>query len=358
MSKLGVIQIIDSLNTGGAEVLAVNIANSLSENGMNSHLCATRKEGSLIKNINASVGYLFLNRKKAIDIKALISLKKYIKVNNISIIHAHATSFFFAFCTKIIYWKLKIVWHDHYGKSDSLAKRPVTALKISSLFFNAIISVNADLKTWAKNNLFCKNLFFLNNFAIFNNFEEKTLLRGNNTKKIVHLAAFRAQKDHENLINAYASFLKRNSNWTLHLVGQINNTAYSKKIVLLIKELKLEKHIFVYGSCLDIKNILKQSDIAVLPSKSEGLPLALLEYGLAKLPVVVTNVGECAKVVENNKSGIVVTPNNNLELEEALHELANSEEKRILFGKQHYKNILEKYSKESFMNQLLKIYTL
>ena len=50
MNDLGVIQVIDSLDAGGAEVLAVNIANALSETGMNSHLCVTRKEGVLKKN--------------------------------------------------------------------------------------------------------------------------------------------------------------------------------------------------------------------------------------------------------------------------------------------------------------------
>ncbi|TXD49135.1 glycosyltransferase [Polaribacter sp. IC073] len=357
MRKVGVIQVIDSLNTGGAEVLAVNIANSLSQKGLNSHMCATRKEGDLKDNIDRSVGYLFLNRQKVIDIKAFINFRKYTKANNISIVHAHATSFFFAVCMKLIHWKLKIVWHDHYGKSQDLSLRPSAVLKISSFFLNTIISVNNDLKDWAQHKLFCKDVLFLNNFALFRNLDEETTLQGSGGNRIIHLAAFRVQKDHENLINAFLSFLKRNPTWTLHLVGQLNNTAYSRKILQLIKDLKLEKHIFVYDSCLDIKHILKQSNIGVLSSKSEGLPLALLEYGLAKLPVVVTNVGECAKVVENNKSGIVVTSNNSLELEEALHILANSKEKRVLFGEQHHKNVTEKYSEEKFMNQLLKIYT-
>ena len=92
MKKLGVIQIIDSLNAGGAEVLAVNIANGLSEHEINSHLCTTRKEGVLKENILKEVGYIFLNRKKTIDFYSIFKLSKYIKTNNITIIHAHSTS--------------------------------------------------------------------------------------------------------------------------------------------------------------------------------------------------------------------------------------------------------------------------
>ena len=149
MNKLGVIQIIDSLNTGGAEVLAVNIANSLSDKGINSHICVTRKEGKLLSNINNNVGYLFLDRKKIVDLGLLITVKKYLKHNNITIIHSHSSSYFFAFSLKLIYPKINIIWHDHYGKSEELEKRKVYPLKIISFFFSNIISVNNKLKEWS-----------------------------------------------------------------------------------------------------------------------------------------------------------------------------------------------------------------
>ena len=48
---------------------------------------------------------------------------------------------------------------------------------------------------------------------------------------------------------------------------------------------------------MDIYGILKKCDIGVLSSVSEGLPLALLEYGISGLAVVTTNVGQCEMVV-------------------------------------------------------------
>jgi hypothetical protein len=130
MHKIGVIQVIDSLDAGGAEVLAVNIANALCEEEVNSHLCTTRKEGVLKSNLNKKTGFLFLGRKKSIDFSAIIRFKKYLKNNNIGVIHAHSTSSFFVFCVKLIYPKVKIIWHDHYGKSQELKKRKTFLLKI------------------------------------------------------------------------------------------------------------------------------------------------------------------------------------------------------------------------------------
>jgi glycosyltransferase involved in cell wall biosynthesis len=358
MNKPGVIQIIDSLNTGGAEVLAVNIANGLYEKGINSHLCTTRKEGLLLRNIGESVGYLFLNKKKVFDIKAIIRFKKYLKINNINIIHAHSTSVFFAFCLKLTDPRLKIIWHDHYGKSEELNDRRIFPVNVISFFLDSIISVNTNLKIWCEEKLYCKEVYFLNNFPIFNCLDKITILKGNEHKQIVHLAAFRDQKDHKNLINAFENFIIKNNDWSLHLIGPINNDDYTKEILDLIKSKGLEKYIFVYGACIDIYNILNQATIGVLSSKSEGLPIALLEYGLAKLPAVVTDVGESSAVIEDNKSGIIVKPSSFLDLSKALNILANSEEKRSDFSELFHINILKKYSKESFLNQLIKIYTL
>ena len=54
-----IIQIIDSLDIGGAEKMAVNYANSLAKNIEFSGLIATRKEGELITKIQDGVSYLF-----------------------------------------------------------------------------------------------------------------------------------------------------------------------------------------------------------------------------------------------------------------------------------------------------------
>ena len=86
----------------------------------------------------------------------------------------------------------------------------------------------------------------------------------------------------------------------------------------LYEENKLENHVFIYGSCADVYHILKQSTIGVLSSKSEGLPVALLEYALAKLPVVATNVGDCNLAISNTDEGLLVAPENHQHLAEAL----------------------------------------
>ena len=115
-----IVQLIDSLEIGGAEKMAVSYANALSAEIAFSGLIATRKEGALKDELQSDVPYWFANRKSVLDFKALWRTRTFVKEHKVSILHAHSSSFFFAVLLKIIQPSLKIVWHDHYGYSLSL----------------------------------------------------------------------------------------------------------------------------------------------------------------------------------------------------------------------------------------------
>ncbi len=354
MKKLSIIQIIDSLNVGGAEVLAVNIANGLSEEKIDSHLCSTRKEGFLKENINSNVGYVFLNRKKVFDFKAILMLHRYIKQHGIRIVHAHSSSSFIAVCVKMINPKIKIVWHDHYGNSEFLENRDIFSLKMFSYMFSVIISVNNDLKKWSKKNLKTKNIFFIRNFPIFNNQENITTLNGVDEKRIVHIAGYRKQKDHLNLLKAFLTISKTHNDWTLHLVGKSYNDNYSNRINEFIKNENLQDKVFQYGVCSDINNILEQAEIGVLSSKSEGLPISLLEYALSRIPAVTTNVGECNLIIKDKR--FIVEPLNSNKLAIALELLINSRKERGKLAIDINKCVMLNFSKQSTISKLINIY--
>ena len=305
-----VLQLIDSLNPGGAEKMAVNIANALVSHSEGSYLCCTRKEGLLKDNLKDEVKYLFLKKKSRLDLEAVFNLKKYIRKHQIDIVHAHSTSFFLAGLLKLMGTKIKLVWHDHYGESEFLNKRKFNVLRIFSGLFNGIISVNTTLKNWAFVHLRCRNIIELKNFIPEVNrpitFYSK--LRGNsNDFKIVCVANLRPQKDHMNLLNAF-ELLKSKISVSLHIIGEDPGTVYSKSVLKIIKNSALSNKIYYYGTQPEIMYLLKQADLGVLSSRSEGLPIALLEYGMAGLPVVCTNVGQCAEVIK--EFGKIVDANN------------------------------------------------
>ena len=79
-----IVQLIDSLDAGGAERMAVNYANALSEKIAFSGIVATRKEGVLKQEIKHINNYAFLERKNKFDTNAIFLASKYIKRNKIN----------------------------------------------------------------------------------------------------------------------------------------------------------------------------------------------------------------------------------------------------------------------------------
>jgi glycosyltransferase involved in cell wall biosynthesis len=351
-----ILQIIDSLDAGGAERMAVNIANELQTAGHESHLCVTRIEGLLKESIQNEVSYLFLERKGRIGWAAILQLRNYLKTNKIEVVHAHSTSAFITVLSIVtLQNKPKFIWHDHYGKANELISRPTKLLNHLSRFFDHIISVNSLLKDWAIEKLRTKEVTYLENFAVKSTDSQLiSSLKGNHGKRIICLANLREQKDHFNLIRAFEIVYKTYPEWTLHLCGQDFNNDYSKKVKNLISEKSLQNSIFLLGSRSDVSSVLKECDIAVLSSKSEGLPVALLEYGLHKLPAVVTNVGACAEVVLNY--GKVVPPENEIALSAALMELIENPSLQVRFGNQFHQHITQNYGSINYLENLLRIY--
>ncbi|MEO8253579.1 MAG: glycosyltransferase [Flavobacterium sp.] len=349
-----IVQLIDSLEAGGAERMAVNYANALANEIEFSGLVSTRKQGALLDQIDSNVSYLFLNKKRKLDLGALFRLRSFVLKNSVSHLQAHSSSFFLAVLVKLSLPKIKIIWHDHYGNSDFLKNRSKRLLQLTSLFFCGIITVNGKLKTWALEQLHCKNIIYLTNFAVVEKEQNiQTFLKGQSGKRIVCLANLRPQKNHFLLLEVALKLKKTNPDWTFHLVGKDFEDDYSNQIKKLIREYDLENNVFLYGSKQDIENILNQASIAILTSKSEGLPVALLEYGLYKKAVLLTNVGQVASIVENGIDGFLVTSNNPDEFYEQLVKLIEDKVLQQHFAQKLNQKVIAHFSAASVMKQYL-----
>lgn len=349
-----IIQIIDSLEAGGAERMAVNYANVLASTFRFSGLVTTRKQGPLLCQLNEEVSYLYLNKKGTIDLKATFRLRKFVVENKVEIIHAHSTSFFLALFLKISLPSLKLIWHDHYGDSEFLSKRPSLALRIGLPFFSGIIVVNQNLKRWAEQKMRFKNVIYLPNFPTKDNqVKEQTVLKGIKGKRILALANLRMQKNHFLLLEVAKKVQLSHPEWTFHLVGKDFNDEYSRQIKDLIVDYNLLNSVFIYGSKRDIRTILEQSNIGILTSKSEGLPVALLEYGMCRKPVVVTNVGEIPSFIHDGVNGFMVEKGNVHLFYDALVKLIENEILQDDFGKALQQTIANDYAEQIVVKKYL-----
>ena len=102
-------------------------------------------------------------------------------------------------------------------------------------------------------------------------------------------------------------------------------------------------------------SLLTSFDAFLLPSIKEGLPYVILEAGLAKLPVIATNVGGIPEII-NSENGILIPKENPDAINFKIRELIWDENRRKNLGR-NLKDFVEKnFSLQKMLNETLYIY--
>jgi glycosyltransferase involved in cell wall biosynthesis len=354
--EIRVIQLIDSLEPGGAERMAVTIANELADEVAFSGLVVTRLEGGLKNTLAKKVEYTFLNKKNAVDFIALFRLRDFVKKNKVNTIHAHGSSYFFAVLLKLTMPLLQIFWHDHFGNRVK-SRGGYFLLRFFSVFFSGVFTVNETLKVWAEKYLYVGDVQFLPNFTSSNEKElAVTVLEGVANKRIVFLANLHAPKNHILALKAFLNSKIANQDWTLHLIGKDKQDDYSQELKNFIHQNNLKESVFIYGSCNDVKSILEQAKVGILVSSYEGFPVTLLEYGMAKLTVISTDVGYCNTIIQNNKTGYLISSDNNELLTDAFIKLENETHKNDSLAKNLNTFVKNNYAPEKVIHKIIAAY--
>jgi glycosyltransferase involved in cell wall biosynthesis len=110
------------------------------------------------------------------------------------------------------------------------------------------------------------------------------------------------------------------------------------------------------GLRADIGNLLAGADIFVLPSLSEGLPLALVEAMLAARPIVATAVGEIPVVLEDGRAGMVVAPGDAAALARALATLLQDRDLAAALGAAAARRARAEYTAERMVERYVALY--
>lgn len=166
------------------------------------------------------------------------------------------------------------------------------------------------------------------------------------------IAEFTKNKGLIYLIEAMPMILKKIPDAKLCLVGWGEESA---KLKAESEKLGIGKNVF-YVSRSPAAPYLKAFDIFVLPSLKEGLPYALLEAGLAELPVVSTRVGGVPDILEHNKNGLLVDTASPSQLADALICLAQNPHMRERMGHENKKRVESAFSLSEMVRKTIAVY--
>ena len=187
------------------------------------------------------------------------------------------------------------------------------------------------------------------------NFKEKYQI---NSNFILFVGRFSKSKGIETLINAFSIVKNELKDSDIHLVIMGVDFGYQAEMEKLIKKLNLSEEIKVIKNPPrdDVISAYGESEFLVLPSQWELSPLVPLESFAFKKPVISTNSHGIPYTVQNNKNGILVEPENSLELSNAIVKLLNDSELREKLGQSGYNFVNEECNCVSMAKNSLKLY--
>lgn len=163
---------------------------------------------------------------------------------------------------------------------------------------------------------------FTHNFSIE---EREQTLQNQENFKILFLARTEAEKGIFEMVEAFIKLLDRHKNIELLIAGEGKDFKALYEITKGIKEIQLLG--YVQGE--EKTKLLKASDLYVLPSHSEGLPISVLEAMAFALPVLTTPVGGLKGFFQDEKMGYLVNKKDSSDLKRKL-EIALSNPRKLL----------------------------
>jgi len=363
LSPIKIMQVTYSLDFGGAEKIAIDLASGVNKNKYQTSICALDYGGKYIPLLDElGIPWYAFNRRGALDYKLWLYLYWLFKRERILIIQTHHVVQLFNAIIPALLNGIKIIHTEHEYQSFLNNPKDLQILRVLCRMCHSFVTVGNDVTEFfeTKKVLPKGKIITIPNGVSLNNC---TYADKKNTGKefgftdnhlIIGITArLEWRKDHKTLLQAFANVVKKIPNARLLIIG---DGCLKDELNMYAKGLGIETAVIFTGARGDVKNILSILDVFVLSSVHEGLPVALLEAMAAGKPVVCTSVGEIPKVIVHGKTGLLLSPSDPKALASALIFILQNDTERIRLGRNAKESVRQSFSMESMLGRYETLY--
>jgi glycosyltransferase involved in cell wall biosynthesis len=160
-------------------------------------------------------------------------------------------------------------------------------------------------------------------------------------------------KNHTLLLQAFSRARARNPALRLWMVGEGNERA---RLEALANSLGIASSVVFWGQQLDVAPFYSAADAFIMSSRSEGLPMSLLQALSVGLPSIVTDVGGMAEVVHLVEAGVVVPLGDSDRMADSMLHLASHSAEREAYVRNAEKAFADHFTLESMMKAYQSLY--
>ena len=141
-------------------------------------------------------------------------------------------------------------------------------------------------------------------------FQTRPRRESGHARRVGMVTSLRTIKGYDLFLQAAAQLLASHPDVTFHLAAA-SNSKHAARLQDMVRDLELGGRLEYHGPVADVPAFLATLDLAVLSSRSEGMPNAIMEYMAMGLPIVATNVGGIPELIRDGIDGLLVPPDAN-----------------------------------------------
>jgi len=163
-------------------------------------------------------------------------------------------------------------------------------------------------------------------------------------------------KGYDDLLHALVHVKQRYPRVTCLIVGAAPRKEYLQRLLDLAERLAVREQLVWVGYQGDVTPFLSAMDAFVLPSRTEGFPLTVLEAMAASRPVIATAVGGIPEVVQNGVTGLLVPSEQPLQLADAILRILGAPALAKSMGEMGRRRIETSFTLENETRQIFELY--
>ncbi len=352
MKKIRVMQIINSLDIGGAERVAINIAANLDPQRFDPMILTLEGLGPFSAVLDRQgIEYASLFKKPGTRPSTFFGIAQQIRERKIDIVttHNYGALYYGSFGSRI--GGCRRLLHVDHNRMYASKRRLLIPHKLPASMAYKVIAVSKEIRTYLISHEGIKP----ERIGIISNGIDEGLYTGNLDRRLVKTrlgipedriligtgARLVPEKGLTHLLDAMSILGKKRGDFLLVIAG---DGPLRKDLEKRVRDNGLSSHVSFLGERTDFHEIIRLFDIYVLPSVSEGLPLSLLEAMAARKAIVASKVGGIPDVITAGNNGLLVPPGEPRPLSDAIGYLMDNPLKRSEFGERAYAGFREKHS--------------
>lgn len=367
MKKLKILFVHQNLDMGGAERLRYQVIKCLDTDKYDLEVCCLEHKGEIGEDIE-KLGYkVFCLNQRANLFNPLIFLKLYRLIKNRKYDIVQSSMFYANYYAGIaaFFAGVRVILFEEHGIYLWKAKYKVFIFidKLLAKMTTKIIACSETVRRFIsfQERIPRDKIITIYNFV--DDLENGILLNKSEARKkfnfpqdlflIGIIGYLKIEKGHKYLFQALP--LLNFSDYKLLVIG---NGYLEKELKEMVSRLGLENRVSFMDKSDKVFEIMKALDVLVIPSDNEGMPMVLLEAMKYFLPVVASRVSGIREVIEDGKTGILVTKKKPERIALALNYLKENPEILHNLAKEAARVVNDKYSKGVYLDKLERLYAL